>query len=73
MEILRFLRHVHINDNDGREDLHQSVGNGVFDWKQYQEWITSFEEKPSVLIEVRGFQDLQQSARYMQKEKLYPF
>lgn len=68
-----YVRHVHINDNDGREDLHQSVGSGVFDWGRYREWIGSFEEKPSVLIEVRGFEDLQKSVQYMEKEGLYPF
>ncbi len=68
-----YVRHVHINDNDGREDLHRAIGSGVFDWTQYQDWMMSFSEKPSVLIEVRGFNDLQQSVQYMQKEKLYPF
>lgn len=68
-----YIRHVHINDNDGKEDLHLAVGNGTFSWDTYDEWIRSFEVKPSVLIEVRKFEDLQRSVSYMKEHKLYPF
>lgn len=68
-----YVRHLHINDNNGNEDLHQAVGSGSFPWNTFQNWVTSLKEKPSILIEVRCFEDLQQSIVYMQKNKIYPF
>ncbi len=68
-----YVVHVHINDNDGIEDLHQAVGSGKFPWELYDRWIRSFEHKPSVLIEVREFDDLKKSVEYMEQHHLYPF
>lgn len=68
-----YVKHLHINDNNGKEDLHQAVGSGNFPWEAFQDWILSFQEKPSLLIEVRSFEDLQKSVRYMQEHHMYPF
>lgn len=68
-----YIKHVHINDNDGREDLHLPVGSGSFDWEEYNQWGRSVEVKPSVLIEVRSLADLQDSVRFMREHKIYPF
>lgn len=70
-----YVKHLHINDNDRQEDTHQPVGSAGFPWQNYKTFLETFpeEEKPSVLIEVRGYQDLAASVEYMQKEKLYPF
>ena len=68
-----YVKHLHINDNDRWEDIHQPVGSASFPWQNYKTFLETFqeEEKPSVLIEVRGYQDLAASVEYMQKEKLY--
>ena len=68
----QYVSHVHINDNDGRQDLHQAVGSGSFPWEEYHSWIQSFARKPSVLIEVREFEDLKKSVEYMKQHLLYP-
>ena len=68
-----YIRHVHINDNDGREDLHLPVGSGSFDWEEYDQWGRSVEVKPSVLIEVRSLSDLKDSVRFMEEHKIFPF
>lgn len=68
-----FVSHLHINDNNKIEDLHQPVGSGFFPWNDFQDWIMELKEKPSVLIEVRSFQDLQISIDYMQRNHIYPF
>ncbi len=67
------VSHIHINDNDGKEDLHLPLGAGIFSWEKYNQWIRSFDRKPSILIEVRDFSSLQKSIRYMEQHALYPF
>jgi sugar phosphate isomerase/epimerase len=68
-----YVSHLHINDNNGLEDLHQPVGTGIFPWEKLCAWIPTLDKKPSLLIEVRSFEDLQTSVAYMQKKKIYPF
>lgn len=65
--------HLHINDNDADQDLHLPVGSGKFDWSDFDRWCKSSEIEPSVLIEVRGFNDLSESAAFMMAEHIYPF
>lgn len=67
------VSHVHINDNDGKEDLHAPVGTGKVDWKCFDRWAKGLKNAPSVLIEVRGISALEKSLSYMEKEKIYPF
>lgn len=73
MQLKPYIEHIHINDNDGLEDLHQPVGCGCFKWDVFNNWIRSFDEKPSILIEVRKFEELQSSAEYMEQNGIYPF
>lgn len=70
-----YTRHLHINDNFKDADSHRPVGSGSLPWELYRDFISSFPdgEKPSVLIEVRGFTDLVTSVRYMEENGLYPF
>ena len=71
-ELKPYVGHVHINDNNGREDLHQAVGSGTFQWELFDKWIRSFHHKPSVLVEVRNLDDLQCSVEYMEAHHIYP-
>jgi len=68
-----YTTHLHVNDNDGIEDLHSPAGSGIADWKSFSRWCESFVDKPSVLIEVRGYNALETSVKYMQENKIYPF
>lgn len=68
-----YVGHIHINDNNGMEDLHQPVGSGCFDWNIFNNWILSLKDKPSVLIEVRSYDELMDSVKYMEKNGIYPF
>jgi len=47
-----FLKHVHINDNDLKEDLHQAVGSGSIDWKEFAVFYRQYFSQCSVLVEV---------------------
>ena len=60
------IKHIHINDNDGLEDLHLQVGSGIIDWTVLKEKAL-FECDPSVLIEVSGFEKLEGSYDYLKK------
>lgn len=70
-----YTKHLHINDNFKLEDTHNPVGKGSLPWEVYRDFINDIpaERRPSVLIEVRGFEDLKNSVSYMKKHGLYPF
>ncbi|MGN0350516.1 MAG: sugar phosphate isomerase/epimerase family protein [Roseburia sp.] len=68
-----FIRHIHINDNDLKGDLHQSVGSGKLNWELFQEQILHYKLEASVLIEVNGEEKQKKSIEYMKQKKLYPY
>lgn len=71
-----YIGHIHINDNDGRQDAHLPVGNGCMDWNRYQSNMLAMEKKhytPSVLIEVSTLEAQKHSIAYMKERQLYPF
>lgn len=70
-----YARHLHINDNDKIEDSHHPVGTGSLPWDIYKDFISRIpaDKRPSVLIEVRTYEDLLASVSYMEMHGLYPF
>ena len=60
----KHVRHIHINDNNGREDLHWPVGSGSIDWSVLKN-AELFRNNPSMLIEVSGHERLRSSLRYL--------
>lgn len=62
--LAKHVRHIHINDNDGREDLHRAVGSGSIDWSVLKS-KELFCNDPSLLIEVSGEERLRSSLRYL--------
>ena len=70
-----YIKHVHINDNYGTQDLHLAVGDGTLPWEVYDAFMRSRkeEDRPSVLIEVSGTDKLKRSLQYMKKNGIYPF
>lgn len=65
-----YIRHIHINDNNGLEDTHFPVGQGSFPWENYKIWLKKIERDPSVLIEVRGVKALKESLQFMNEKGL---
>ena len=72
-QMASYVKHIHINDNDGNEDLHNPVGTGIISWDTFDSWCKGLAEEPSVLVEVREYGHLETSLEYMQKNKIYPF
>lgn len=70
-----YVKHMHINDNDELQDTHHPVGSMKLPWIIYKDFIASIPEetRPSVLIEVRTYEDLIKSVSYMKENHLYPF
>ncbi len=68
-----FIRHIHINDCDGLDDLHSAVGDGVLDWVGFDRGIRSRGLNPSVLIEVQSMEKQRRSLQFLQDHHIYPF
>lgn len=71
-KLLPFTHHMHINDNNLKDDLHQAVGEGKINWSQYDDFMRSLRMTCSVLIEVRGAAKQRASLEFMKKKKIYP-
>lgn len=63
-----YVKHIHINDNDLKDDLHLAVGDGKIDWEHFK---LCLEEKLSsaktVLIETSSIENQRRSAEFLAK------
>lgn len=67
-----YIRHMHINDNDLRNDLHQAVGSGSIDWQEYDTLVRKYGIDSPVLVEVSGHEAQKKSLEYMRQYEIYP-
>lgn len=67
-----YIRHMHINDNDLRNDLHQPVGTGCIDWQLFDRLIRDHHIHATTLVEVNGYEAQRASLEYMKHHLLYP-
>ena len=70
-ELAPYIKHMHINDNDLKNDLHQAVGMGKIDWKEFHQAIEAYQIDASILIEVTGIEKQKKSLEYMNKNGMY--
>ncbi len=68
-----YIRHMHVNDNNFSDDLHQPVGDGQIDWKEYDSLMRQYQIASTVLIEVRSCNGQEKSLQYMGQHGMYPF
>ncbi|MCH5200134.1 MAG: sugar phosphate isomerase/epimerase [Oscillospiraceae bacterium] len=47
----KYVRHLHINDNDLTGDLHWAVGKGKIDWNEFYRLYNEYMEGASILVE----------------------
>ena len=64
----RYIKHVHINDNDGISDLHLAWGDGVIDRKTFYECYDRYFEGATVLVETTGTERTERSLRMLKEE-----
>lgn len=65
-----YVKHLHINDNDLKDDLHLAVGDGKIDWNRFVEHYNRHFTDCTVLIEVKGAEKQLRSAEFLKKSGL---
>lgn len=68
-----YILHMHVNDNNRKDDLHQPVGEGQIDWQEYNRLIQEYRVEATALIEVNGCVGQEKSLEYMRQHEMYPF
>lgn len=68
-----YIKHMHVNDNDLLQDLHLCVGEGKINWREYHMLLDQYHISPSVLVEVKGRDNIQRSIGYLKSNKIYPY
>lgn len=65
-ELSPYIRHLHINDNDLKNDLHLAVGDGQIDWQAFkQSYDSCLCRADTALIETSSLENQQRSAEYL--------
>lgn len=62
-----YVKHIHINDNDLKDDLHLAVGDGKIDWKKFAGYYNRYFRDCTVLIEVNGAEKQERSAEFLKE------
>lgn len=60
------VKHVHINDNDFKSDLHLALGDGMIDWQRFKYNYEKYFPKASVLVEMNGCEKIEKSLKLLQ-------
>lgn len=67
-----YIRHMHINDNDLKNDLHRPLGTGQIDWQQFDRLMREYSVDATVLVEMKGYEAQKASLEYMRHKGIYP-
>lgn len=71
-ELAPFVKHMHINDNDLRNDLHAPIGQGELNWELFTKEIEQYKIDTTVLVEVTGVEKQKKALEYMTEKKVFP-
>lgn len=66
-QLAPYLRHIHINDNDLKKDLHWALGTGQIDWNLFVRYYRTYFDQCSVLIETTQPEAQIQSLKYLKE------
>lgn len=70
-ELAPYIKHVHINDNDGKSDLHLAVGEGVTDWEEFLALRKEYFPDATVLVETTPMDRQIRSLEYMNEHGFF--
>lgn len=62
-----YIRHLHINDNDLKRDLHLAIGDGKIDWQQFKKYYDTYFRECTVLIETTSVEAQLKSIQYLKE------
>lgn len=57
----RFIKHVHLNDNDGISDLHLAWGDGVINKEGFYQSYNKYMNGATILLETSGMENITKS------------
>lgn len=60
-----YVRHMHVNDNDLKDDLHLAAGDGKIDFKKFKKQVEAYGFDTQILLEVSGYEKAEKSLRFM--------
>lgn len=60
-----YIGHMHLNDNDLKDDLHLAPGEGSIDFDQYHKLMTSENINVSTLLEMKDSDKIKKALEYM--------
>ena len=64
-QLFPYIKHLHINDNDLKDDLHLAVGDGQINWQEFKTYYEKYFTDCSILIEVTGIEKQRKSIEYL--------
>lgn len=64
----RYIKHIHINDNDLVSDLHLAVGEGKIDWGEFYRLYETFFGGAPVLVETSSIERQRASLERLKKD-----
>jgi len=64
-DMAEHIGHIHLNDNDGKADLHLAPGDGVMDMKKFSRLLEKYQIKSPVLLELSGVEKQRKALEYM--------
>lgn len=62
-----YVKHLHLNDNDYKDDLHLALGDGNIDWQHFKENYLKYFSDASVLLETRNMERIKKSLEFINK------
>lgn len=65
-ELAPYTRHLHINDNDLKRDLHLALGAGSIDWEEFNGFYRQYFSRCSVLVEIYGVEQQKESLKFLE-------
>jgi len=71
-KVAPYIKHIHLNDNDLKRDLHLTIGEGCIDWLHFGTLMLKHHIDSSVLIEINSFEKQEKSLEYMKKKRIFP-
>lgn len=61
-----YLVHVHVNNNDGKMDIHGGLAGGILDYQSLLAQVRTLPHQPSITLEMDNPADMEASLRYFQ-------